>query len=148
MSIYQTAYQLDPVVASLLPKTFDEVSNIKNYLEGNTTTEEITIAVAKHSTTYRSVEWIRENGLCLDNLVPQPSKIRQAGNGAIAQRKISKGDIVVPVPLLHIVDKDTLKMSGDKYDSETTQLLMNYCFGHRDSTLLLCPGKDFIQYLF
>lgn len=94
-------------------------------------------------TTPRSVDWIRENGICVHNIVPGPSKLPHAGQGAVAQRFLEKGDIVVPAPMLHIVDKEVLRMHGSDEKVRTTvkpyQLLLNYCFGHSQSSLLLCP---------
>ena len=104
--------------------------------------------LAKHmTTTPRTPEWIRANGLCIENLVPRKSTLPQGGKGGFAQYHISKGEIVVPVPLLHIPNKDVLLMYEDGEDSESNtrwQLLLNYCFGHRDSSMLLCPNTNAI----
>lgn len=74
------------------------------------------------------------------------------------------GDIVAPAPLIHIPDRNSLMMYSsieeDDEDDDSTnirnstdiigqQLLLNYCFGHRQSTLLLCPysgGTSFINH--
>jgi hypothetical protein len=121
------------------------------------------------------------------------------GQGAMAQRFIAKGEIIVATPLLHIPDRGALSnfpvhrikevtttrlrdldtgitttthkeltvlrrdssgiqppMTGlvddpnDSKDHETTatqgheQLLVNYCFGHGESSLLLCPVTNVI----
>lgn len=62
-----------------------------------------------------------------------------------------EGSLVAPAPLLHIPDRDVLNMYADKIDPFTheeyrdsskligRQLLLNYCFGHRSSSMLLCP---------
>lgn len=108
--------------------------------------------LAKHmTTTPRTPEWIRSNGMCIENLVPRKSTLPQGGKGGFAQYHISKGEIVVPVPMLHIPNKDVLLMYDDriKDDDENEsntrwQLLLNYCFGHRDSSLLLCPNTNAI----
>jgi hypothetical protein len=49
------------------------------------------------------------------------------GRGAIAQRLIKKDDMVVHVPLLHLLDRSLLKHSNKD------ELLINYCFGHHES---------------
>ena len=50
----------------------------------------------------RSIEWLKENGMCLDNIVARKSRIVQAGHGAFATRRIQKGGIISPVPLVQI----------------------------------------------
>ena len=103
----------------------------------------------------KSPEWFKKNGKCIDNIRPQPSTIAQAGRGAIATRVISKGDIVISAPLIHIPrGRDIFKMyaqnktdeNGDyvRGDSESAihvgyQLMMNYAFGHPESSMLLTP---------
>ena len=64
---------------------------------------------------------------------------------------MDKGSVISPMPLLPI-HRDTLKMKqmmGDDHDHSNTksghstnnkyQLLLNYCFGHPDSSLLFFP---------
>jgi len=107
--------------------------------------------LAVSTTTSRNVTWIEENGMCVDNLVPQKSTIPHAGLGAFAQRFLSKGSRVVPVPLLQIPYRESLLMyqlneKGERVSDEPvgTQLLLNYCFGHDETTLLLCPASNAI----
>ena len=99
-------------------------------------------------TTQRSAEWVRENGLCIENLIPGPSTLPQAGQGGIAQHRMKAGEIVVPVPLLHIMDKSVLYLIEDMEEQEVSdsqqQLLTNYCFSHRHSSLMLCPTSNAI----
>ena len=97
----------------------------------------------------RTPEWLREHGLCMDNLIQDISNIDQAGRGAFATRTIKKGALVAPAPLVHIADKATLNMYRPQMDENFQylvsnevvgqQLLLNYCFGHKESTKLLCP---------
>lgn len=105
----------------------------------------------------RSLEWLETNGMCADNLRVADSTIRQAGRGAFSTRHIAEGSVVAPAPLVHIPDKDTLKIYGKlRLDDGTLdqdewglpirtdevvgrQLILNYCFGHLNSTILLCP---------
>ena len=117
---------------------------------------EVGLKQAELEGSIRSLDWLHENGKCMDNIKPGKSTIPQAGRGAFATRFIPAGDIVTPAPLIHIPNKDNLLMYGktmspsDDHDESTTkirngtdivgkQLLLNYCFGHRESTLLLCP---------
>ena len=98
------------------------------------------------------MEWLQQHGQCADNIRDGVSTIPGAGRGAFATRRIPKGGLVAPVPLIHISNKAQLTMydmttpkDGDGKIYRNTlkpigkQLLLNYCFGHRDSTLLLSP---------
>jgi hypothetical protein len=101
----------------------------------------------------RDLEWLEEHGTCMDSLHPGPSTIRQACRGAFARRSIMRGEIVTPVPLIHVPSKEMFIMyeakPGRHPQSESHvrnkdapihhQLLLNYCFGHPDSSILLCP---------
>ena len=115
--------------------------------------------VADHGTRYseyqrsiKDVDWLKENGTCMDNLRVGLSTIPQAGRGAFAHRKIAKGAVVAPIPLIHAdrnlfnmynpVEESRPGMTEHQTDHEHPvhqQLLLNYCFGHRDTQLLLCP---------
>ena len=103
--------------------------------------------VAKHlATTPRTPEWVKSNGMCLEHLLAGKSQIPQAGQGAIVQHTVRKGEIVVPVPLLQVVDKEALDMHDDDGNLEGSQLLVNYCFGHPESSMLLCPDTNASTY--
>ena len=90
----------------------------------------------------RSVDWLEENGICLDNLQPGISKIKDAGRGAFARRFLPKDSIVAPVPVVQITKKDalrTVRVKADDSVEEGWQLLLNYCFGHPQSSVLFFP---------
>jgi hypothetical protein len=138
-------------VSSLIPKTKEGLEMFLKVPKrhGMKKIEEI---MALGTTDVRSITWIEENGICLDNIIPKRSTLKQAGKGAFAQRFIPQGSIVVPIPLLPILNKDSLDMfdlSGDgNQDAEAErkvvgrQLLLNYCFGHTKSPMLLCPSSN------
>lgn len=99
-----------------------------------------------YNRSMREVDWLKENGMCLDNLNVGPSLIPQAGRGAFAKRRMSKDSVIAPVPLIHIADRKLLTMYAERPHGVMDplrpvhrQLLLNYCMGHRDSDLLLCP---------
>jgi len=107
--------------------------------------------IAKKTIINRDVKWIQDNGLCLDNILPGKSTLPQVGKGAFANRILAKGSMISPVLLLQILNSDSLLM----YDKESNeleigdepigkQLITNYCFGHIDSKLLLCPQSNAI----
>jgi hypothetical protein len=102
-----------------------------------------------YNESIRSLEWLKEHGQCMDNIEIRNSAIPNAGRGAFARRHIPKGGLVAPAPLIHLPDRNVLTMydyylQNGKYLRNNTkpvhqQLLLNYCFGHEQSTLLLCP---------
>lgn len=114
------------------------------------------MALAHRTVFNRTVEWVEENGRCLDNIVPGESTLPQAGRGAFAARHIPSGAVVAPVPtLVQIPDKTTLSVyRHKKYVTKTTerfistgepvtsQLILNYCFGHEKSSMVLCPATN------
>jgi hypothetical protein len=146
-------------VEALLPKTYDLFRVVLDntpddtFVEGvpkigarstKSNDKNIVIALAKYvGTDVRDVGWIQRNGMCLENIVPNPSTRPHAGRGAFAQFPIQKDAIIVPAPTLQILHKGTLDLyDGD--DRYGKQLLLNYCFGHDESTILLCPNTNAI----
>jgi len=90
----------------------------------------------------RSLQWLRHHGRCLDNIRPGRSLNKDAGRGAFAARALPAGSIVAPVPVLAITDRRALDIVREKEDGTTVplkQLLLNYCLGHKDSSVLLYP---------
>ena len=95
----------------------------------------------------RSLEWLNEHGRCMDNIRPGNSTIPQAGRGAFATRLIKEGGLVAPGPVLHIPNRTSLNLyevdpeTGQRDPSKKNgmQLILNYCFGHKKSSVLLCP---------
>ena len=95
----------------------------------------------------RPVEWIRSEGMCLDRLEIRASEILEAGRGAFAKHYMPKGTMLVPVPVIqvnrtlqaivHHNDPEYLSDHHTKGASE--RLMVNYCFSHANSTLMLCP---------
>ena len=117
------------------------------YLNQKRSTKELVKEVARSVLEPRDIDWIQHNGVCLEHLIPKQSTIIDAGLGGFAQYGISKGDIVVPAPVLQTVHKEVLTLyergvnvleDPDKYKLGTG-LLYNYCFGHVESSMLLCP---------
>lgn len=103
-----------------------------------------------YNNSIRDLTWLEEHGQCMDTIRDGDSTIPHVGRGAFATRFIPKGGLVGPAPLLHLPDRNILAMySGQEEEDGTlhrnvsnpihTQLLINYCFGHSESTLLLCP---------
>lgn len=103
----------------------------------------------------KELEWLQKEGFCMDNLVVGASTIPNAGRGAFARRKLKQGETVAPVPLLHIPDKaltDMHELDGDeeqRYRKSTDvvdhQLILNYCLGHPESSMLFYPAGGVIS---
>jgi hypothetical protein len=56
--------------------------------------------------------------------------------GAFATKAMKKDSLIAPMPLVPTTRQD---LQMQKEDSVTHQLLMNYCFGHPESSLLFFP---------
>lgn len=109
------------------------------------------IQTIEKENSIRSVEYLKENGKCVDNIVPEISNIPHAGRGAMATRFIPKGGLVAPAPLVLIADKSATNMYNEKIGSKGNvvrdektgviqqQIILNYMFGHPNSTVLLFP---------
>lgn len=104
----------------------------------------------------RTIEWLDEHGACLDNLRVGQSSIPYAGKGAFATRPIFQNDVIAPLPLVPI-ERFQLHINATEYEDEDgefefisyshDQLLMNYCIGHQNSSLLFFPYSSIIHYI-
>ena len=128
-------------VTSLLPTSVKQWQSLMDGIDLSTISiKTLSQKVARHmATNTRTVEWIRENGMCLEHLVPGLSSMPNAGQGAFAQHEIKQGEMVVPAPLLHISDRNVLQLRDERM-----QLLLNYCLGSVETPLLLCPTTNAI----
>ena len=105
----------------------------------------------------RQIEWIQEYGVCVDVFEIKPSTIPGIGRGAFLKRdSISVGEVITTTPLIHL-DRSQMHIYEQTYQGshlirimrdhgisytikiKQRQLLLNYCFGHPDSTVLLLP---------
>ncbi|KAL7453808.1 hypothetical protein ACHAWC_007234 [Mediolabrus comicus] len=112
-------------------------------------------------TSIQSIEWIESNGVCIDNIMVGTSTIPQAGQGAYATRTIGKGHVITTTPLITMereqlqlweeVDGDDLGIQTEKEDKVKElvghQLLLNYCYGHVNSSLLLFPYSPSVNFI-
>lgn len=105
----------------------------------------------------RSISWLDENGRCIDGLAVAPSSFGEFGRGAFATRKFATGDVITTTPLLQLNRTllDTYQFSmnhpGKQRKLSPTklgrQLLLNYCYGHRDSSLVFFPYSPAVSML-
>mmetsp|Transcript_26636 Transcript_26636/g.30489 ORF Transcript_26636/g.30489 Transcript_26636/m.30489 type:complete len:617 (+) Transcript_26636:206-2056(+) len=141
-------------VATVLPKTSQEFKDVNSR---NSRKNDLTKLLALNTVLERNLTWVEENGLCLDLIRPGISTIPGAGRGAFSQGYIQEGTIISPAPLLTIPNSDNMLMYEWEDDEETgekvkidedipigKQIAVNYCFGHLDSKLLLCPMTNML----
>lgn len=116
-----------------LPKTPEEA---KEQLNGKGT------AYATVPNIIRDQDWLEEHGMCLDHITPAESKHVPDERGAFATRKLPKGSLVAPAPLIHSSRKHFHMAMTDQNGEilwKGHQLLLNYCYGHKSSSLLFFP---------
>mmetsp|Transcript_8651 Transcript_8651/g.21701 ORF Transcript_8651/g.21701 Transcript_8651/m.21701 type:complete len:592 (+) Transcript_8651:194-1969(+) len=137
-----------------LPET-NGIDNLEWILDNGGT------GLVHRNNSVRSLDWLEQHARCMDKITDGVSSIPSAGRGAFAKHSIKEGELVAPVPLIH-VQKNTYTIFEGKvaikkcqqHDNNQThhyvnvadqskpvhhQLLLNYCFGHRESSILLCP---------
>lgn len=170
-TIKRIVYQFDKRASNILP---DSKEKFKAYSADGKKAEEIALDLAKETVISRTLEWIKEHGTCIDNLLPQISTLPHAGKGAFAQRFIAKGELIAPCPLLQVMDytyfniydfdlddkgtpylvkgadEEDANGHAEKEDEENmhvpigSQLLMNYCMSHPETSMFMCPQTNVI----
>mmetsp|Transcript_16707 Transcript_16707/g.23565 ORF Transcript_16707/g.23565 Transcript_16707/m.23565 type:complete len:1238 (-) Transcript_16707:47-3760(-) len=137
-------YQENDRVRIAMPR---DLKDLAKAVEGGTALFSVPNAI-------RDSSWLEEHGRCLDNIRPGKSSIPEAGNGAFAKRRMKAGDIVAPAPMIHIDRKDLEVYDSEEFDDPNApawlvghQILMNYCFGHPDSPMLLFPYSPIVNYI-
>lgn len=96
----------------------------------------------------RSVDWIQQNGICVDHLRPQKSRQKGVGRGAFAVRYIPKGSIVSASPLIPLDRHAAVTKAvshGGRIRNSKPQLLVNYCLGHVNSSVLFYPTAPVVN---
>jgi len=139
------------------------ISNIKEYSNEEESSalslpSVVDVAEAMYEETQpapKSAQELQETGICLDHIVAGMSNVpvelgnrtindnMTIGRGAIAARFLAKGEMIVPVPFLHILDRALMeKKPPEEFvenEMDFSEVLLNYCFGHFQSTLVMCP---------
>ena len=112
------------------------------------------ISAVHQSNATRSLSWLKKHGKCIDHIIPGRSTLPGAGHGAFANRRLPKRTLITGSPLLHVfryyVHMYGFERVGGEWlstESLGNQLLLNYCFGHKDSSLLLCPYGAGVNYI-
>ena len=93
----------------------------------------------------RDVDWLKRRGTCADN-IRGSSTMTLIERGAAANQWIIGKDVIAPVPLIHIPDREVLNMYIGEDETPKSerkllgqQMLLNYCHGHLKTTVLMCP---------
>jgi hypothetical protein len=155
--LLKDAEKKDKRLRAAFPDKFEDVPLAK----------EIGTARFSARTSVQSIEWIEENGVCIDNIVSGTSTIPQAGRGAFATRTINKGAVISTTPLITL-EREQLQLweevngedvvgvvvqnkqkEEDKVILEMVghQLLLNYCYGHVNSSLILFPYSPTVNFI-
>lgn len=102
----------------------------------------------------KTQKWLDKHASCVDNLEAKVSTIPEAGRGAFATRDLKNGQVIAPVPVLHIAKDDvsfmfdiiSTKMENGEFGFDYNldkprgqQLIVNYCFAHPESSIILFP---------
>mmetsp|Transcript_3776 Transcript_3776/g.7684 ORF Transcript_3776/g.7684 Transcript_3776/m.7684 type:complete len:586 (+) Transcript_3776:276-2033(+) len=118
------------------------------------------IKAVEREQSIRPMEYLERRGKCADNLRGGTSSIPHAGHGAFATRRIERGGLVAPAPVVHFPHSEYFEMYDvlpglrvnntavrDEGKPLGKQLLLNYCFGHPNSTMLLFPYGSGVGYI-
>ena len=157
--------QFDEVLGDMLAKEgyvvvlmpdFDAIEKLNNTPHTKGLGFEQMRAVEDRQTFSKSVDWLKENGMCIDNVRVGQSTVAQAGRGSFAKRSISKGALIAPAPLLALKRDDLVIYEADGQESKFRdvlnleevvgqEILLNYCYGHPESPLLLLPYSPVVS---
>jgi hypothetical protein len=88
--------------------------------------------------------------VCLDtNLRLGTSTLAGVGQGLFAKRTLSKGSVITSTPLvpIHRNELNDAVNGNEPSSISQKQLLLNYCFGHPNSDLLLLPYGPMASHL-
>lgn len=147
------ALQKDKRLRAALPNT---VSEVPSAIEMGGTAR----YSAKES--IQSTTWLEEHGACIDNIIVGTSTIPQAGRGAFATRYIPKDSRITASPVITISreelylweqvrkTKDEIDITNEidvALENSGHQLLLNYCLGHVNSSLLFYPYSPNVNFI-
>ena len=117
------------------------------------------LTAARIADSQYRLDWLREHGTCGDHIVAALSTLPQAGHGAMAARNLPRDTVVAQLPMIHVTNRSRFDMYQLQFVNGSTwvanesrgvvgqQLLLNYCYGHRESTMLLCPYGPMSNYI-
>ena len=108
----------------------------------------------------RSIDYLQKYGKCIDHIINKQSTIDGAGHGGFAKRDLPTGTVITGTPLIHFPN---INKWFNMYDYQYCdngqmvrnltngpygqQLLLNYCFSHPETTVVVCPYGSGINYI-
>ena len=94
--------------------------------------------VEKRTMPHRPLTFLREHGMCMDNIAVKASTLPHAGRGAFASRAMKSGDLVAPAPLIVIKDKSSF---------HENELLLNYMFEIEGTKMAFVPYGEGVTFI-
>jgi SET domain len=94
----------------------------------------------------QSIDWLHQNGACLDRLKIEPSRTVPYQSGAFLksnQRAFDQGQVIATLPMIAL-SREHMRLSNS---SSYEQLMLNYCYGHPESSLLLFPYSPVVNFV-
>jgi hypothetical protein len=157
------------LLRALLPLASHDAASV------NYTSHHGSVAYLSVPNAIRSTDWLTEHGWCLDRVQVKPRSSLGHGTAGssnnnpklhrppfertvVARLDIAAGEVVAPAPLIHLSRQHTdllwveaaAAQATDASSSPTVmwrghQLLLNYCYGHASSSLLLFPYSPLVN---
>ena len=140
-----------PRLKNTLPEEWEVLRKISTGISGSIHDTGGRIS-ARHMTpgAVRSMDWLVKNGRCMDNVEPSTSNILNARKGAFSVRSMKMGMVIITSPVMHI-RRGRLSMHRREKDGTLQdagqQLMLNYCYGNPNSTVLIFPYGSGINLL-
>ena len=108
--------------------------------------------------TSEQLEWLKQNGMCIDKIRSGQSTKVAGEDGAFAKTFIPKGHRIAPAPLLALKRQDLVIYEADETQNALRNVLnfdkivgqeelLNYCYGHPESDLLLLPYSPVVNFI-
>lgn len=112
-----------------------------------------------------SESFLKSTAICLGSVDVGPSTIPNIGRGAFAKQTYATGDVITPSPVLHFDRSQMEILEQELYDDQNVpsfqrehgvrytdkvvaqQLMLNYAYGHKDSTVLLLPFGPCVNFI-
>lgn len=118
-------------IVSLVPETLEEVKEIA----------EMGVARSQFPKSVQPIDWLQDNGWCIDKIRPGISLRPELGRGALAARPIAAGEVIVASPMLYLFKQQLDYIREDDAGNIVLrkQQILNYCFGHPHSSIVLFP---------
>eukprot|EP00544_Gedaniella_sp_CCMP2646_P007037 CAMPEP_0202481502 /NCGR_PEP_ID=MMETSP1361-20130828/1038_1 /ASSEMBLY_ACC=CAM_ASM_000849 /TAXON_ID=210615 /ORGANISM="Staurosira complex sp., Strain CCMP2646" /LENGTH=590 /DNA_ID=CAMNT_0049109013 /DNA_START=43 /DNA_END=1815 /DNA_ORIENTATION=- len=84
--------------------------------------------------------------VCIDSNV-RVAPLELGGQGLFAKHVLHKGSVITSTPVVPMDRKELVLEKDTSKDVTRQQLLLNYCYGHPDSDLLLLPYGPMVNYI-